>query len=59
MKTSWDVYLQQQPRKPKVKKAFEEEKGVLNIGIALPKERKRKSLTLEEVARRVGSSAPQ
>lgn len=59
MKSSWDAYLEQQLRKPKVKKAFEEEKRVLNIGIALARERKRKGLTQEEVARQIGTSAPQ
>jgi transcriptional regulator with XRE-family HTH domain len=42
-----------------VRKAFEEEKRVLNIGIALARERKRKGLTQEEVARHIGTSAPQ
>jgi predicted transcriptional regulator len=59
MKTSWDVYLEQQLRKPKVKKAFTEEKRVLNIGMALARQRKRKGLTQEEVARQIGTSAPQ
>jgi len=59
MKTSWDAYLERQLRNPKVNKAFNEEKGALNIGIALAKERKRRGLTQEEVARRIGSSAPQ
>lgn len=58
MKSSWDAYLEQQLKKPRVKKAFEEEKRVLNIGIALAKERKRKGLTQKEVARRIGTSAP-
>jgi len=59
MKTSWDAYLEQQFKKPKVRKAFEEEKRVLNIGIALAKERKRKGLTQEDVAKQIGTSAPQ
>lgn len=59
MKSSWDAYLDQQLRKPKVMKAFEAEKQVLNIGVALARERKRKGLTQEDVARRIGTSAPQ
>ena len=59
MKTSWDAYLERQLRKPKVKKAFEEEKTVLSIGITLARERKRKGLTQREVARKIGTSAPQ
>jgi len=59
MKSSWDAYLEQQLKKPKVRRAFEEENRVLNIGIALARERKRKGLTQEEVARQIGTSAPQ
>lgn len=59
MKTSWDAYLEQQLRKPKVKKAFAEEKRVLSIGMALARQRKLKGLTQEEVARRIGTSTPQ
>jgi ribosome-binding protein aMBF1 (putative translation factor) len=59
MKTSWDAYLEQQLKKPEVRRAFEEEKRVLNIGVALARERKRKGLTQEQVARQIGTSAPQ
>ena len=59
MKSSWDSYLEQQLRKPRVRKAFEEEKRVLNIGLTLARQRKRRGLTLEEVARQMGTSAPQ
>jgi len=59
MKSSWDAYLERQLKKPEVRKAFEEEKRVLNIGIALARERKRKGLTQEEVAQQIGTSAPQ
>ena len=58
MKSSWDAYLERQLKKPQVRKAFEEEERVLNIGIALAKQRKRKGLTQEEVARQMGTSAP-
>ncbi|OFW27616.1 MAG: hypothetical protein A3J28_11215 [Acidobacteria bacterium RIFCSPLOWO2_12_FULL_60_22] len=59
MKNSWDAYLVRQLRKPKVKKAFEEEKRILSIGVTLARERKRKGLTQQEVARKIGTSAPQ
>jgi ribosome-binding protein aMBF1 (putative translation factor) len=59
MKSSWDTYLEQQLKKPEVRKAFEEENRLLNIGIALARERRRKGLTQEEVARQIGTSAPQ
>jgi ribosome-binding protein aMBF1 (putative translation factor) len=59
MRSSWDAYLERQLKKPEVRKAFEEEKRVLNIGIALARERKRKGLTQEEVAEQIGTSAPQ
>ncbi len=59
MKNSWDAYLKRQLRKPRVKKAFEVEKRVLNIGIRLARERRRKGLTQQEVARKIGTSAPQ
>jgi ribosome-binding protein aMBF1 (putative translation factor) len=59
MKSAWDAYLEQQLKKPRVRKAFEEEKRLLNIGIGLAKERKRKGLTQEQVARQIGTSAPQ
>ena len=59
MKSSWDVYLGQQLRKPKVREAFEEEKKVLNLGVALAQERKRRGLTQEDVAKKIGTSAPQ
>jgi ribosome-binding protein aMBF1 (putative translation factor) len=59
MKTSWDTYLERELKKPRVKRAFEEEKRLLSIGIALVKERKRKGMTQEDVAARIGTSAPQ
>ena len=59
MKSSWDAYLKRQLRRPRVKKAFEEELQVLNIGIALARQRKRKGLTQEQVARHIGTSTPQ
>ena len=59
MKNSWNSYLKQQLKKPKVREAFNREKTILNLGIALAQERERKGLTQAEVARRIGTSAPQ
>jgi HTH-type transcriptional regulator/antitoxin HipB len=59
MKSSWDVYLEKQLRQPAVKKAFDEELRVLKIGMALARQRKRKGLTQGEVAKQIGTSAPQ
>ena len=59
MKRSWDEYLRRELKKPKVKQAFEEELKALQIGVALARERKRKGLTQEQVAKSIGTSAPQ
>ncbi len=47
------LVLERQLKKPQVRKAFEEEERVLNIGMALAKQRKRKGLTQEQVARQM------
>jgi DNA-binding XRE family transcriptional regulator len=59
MKSSWDVYLEKQLRQPQVKKAFDEELSVLKIGMALARQRKRMGLTQDQVAKQIGTSAPQ
>jgi HTH-type transcriptional regulator/antitoxin HipB len=59
MKSSWDSYLEKQLRKPGVKRAFDEEMRVLKIGMALARQRKRKGLTQDQVAKQIGTSAPQ
>ena len=59
MKKSWDSYLNQQLKDPKVKQAFDEESKALNIGIELARQRERKGLTQEDVAKKIGTSAPQ
>ena len=59
MKSSWDSYLERQLRKPRVKRAFDEELRVLKIGLALARERKRRGLTQNQVAKQIGTSAPQ
>jgi len=55
---SWDAYLNQQLKNPKIKRAFEEETKALNIGIELARQRERKDLTQEDVAKKIGTSAP-
>jgi len=59
MKNAWDSYVQQELKKPEVRQAYEEETKVLSIGLELANQRKRKGLTQAEVARRIGTSAPQ
>jgi DNA-binding XRE family transcriptional regulator len=59
MKSSWDTYLQKQLKKPRVKRAFQQESRVLNIGISLARERKKKGLTQGQVAKQIGTSIPQ
>lgn len=59
MTTAWDRYVKQELRKPAVGKAYEEETSVLKIGLELANQRKLKGLTQAEVARRIGTSAPQ
>src|SRR5437588_5967635 len=56
---SWDAYLKQQLKNPKVRQAFEEESRILGLGIALAKSRASQGLTQEAVAKRIGTSAPQ
>lgn len=59
MKTAWDRYVKQQLKKPAVRKAYEEETKVLSIGLQLANQRRRKGLTQAEVAKKIGTSAPQ
>jgi DNA-binding XRE family transcriptional regulator len=59
MKTSWDSYVNQELKKPEVRRAYEEETAVLRIGLELANQRKRKGMTQAEVARKIGTSAPQ
>lgn len=58
-RNSWDAYLKQQLKNPKVRRAFEEESRILDLGIALAKSRASQGLTQEAVAKRIGTSAPQ
>jgi DNA-binding XRE family transcriptional regulator len=59
MTTAWDRYVKKELRKPAVRRAYEEETRVLKIGLELAKQRRRKGLTQAEVAKRIGTSAPQ
>lgn len=59
MRSSFDRYLKDQLKKPKVKKAFEEERKVLSIGLALAKARIKQGLSQREMAKKIGTSAPQ
>lgn len=58
-RNSWDAYLKEQLKNPKVRQAFEEESRILDLGIALAKYRASQGLTQEAVAERIGTSAPQ
>lgn len=59
MTTTWDRYVKKELRKPAVRRAYEEETRVLKIGLELANQRRRRGLTQAEVARRIGTSAPQ
>ncbi len=59
MMTAWDRYVKKELRRPAVRQAYEDETRVLKIGLELANQRKRKGLTQAEVARRIGTSAPQ
>jgi DNA-binding phage protein len=59
MKTAWDTYLEQELKKPEVRKAFEEETQVLAIGMQLARQRKLKGLTQAQLAEKMGTSTPQ
>ena len=59
MKTTWDRYVKRELRKPEVREAYEEETRVLTIGLELANQRKRKGMTQAEVAKKIGTSAPQ
>ena len=58
-RNSWDAYLKEQLKNPKVRQAFEEESRILDLGIDLAKNRASQGLTQEAVAKRIGTSAPQ
>lgn len=59
MTTAWDRYKKKELRKPAVKRAYEEERQVLKIGLELANQRRRKGLTQAQVAKKIGTSAPQ
>lgn len=59
MKTSFDQYLARELKKPAFRKVFKEERAMLNIGLALARERQKKGWSQREMAKRLGTSAPQ
>jgi ribosome-binding protein aMBF1 (putative translation factor) len=59
MNTSFDLYLKRQLRNPRVRKSYEQELQALRIGLALARERQKRGLTQLEVAKKLGTSAPQ
>jgi DNA-binding phage protein len=59
MKTTWDRYVREQLKNPKVREAYKEETKVLGIGLELANQRRRKGLTQAQVARKMGTSTPQ
>jgi DNA-binding phage protein len=59
MKTARDSQVKQELKKPQVRQADEEETKVLSIGLELANHRKRKGMTQVEVAKKIGTSAPQ
>ncbi len=59
MKGSFDRYLERQLKKRGVRQAFDEERFMLSIGLALANERKKKGMSQQEVAKKIGTSAPQ
>jgi transcriptional regulator with XRE-family HTH domain len=59
MKTSWDKYVAKELKKPKVRKAYEDETTVLRIGLELANQRRRRGMTQAEIAKKIGTSAPQ
>jgi DNA-binding XRE family transcriptional regulator len=57
--TNWDAYLKRQLKNPKVRQTYDAEMKMLHLGLQLAEQRKRQGLTQSEVARRIGTSAPQ
>ncbi len=59
MKAGWDDYLKTQLKNEEFRSIFEQELKALEIGIALANERRRRGLSQEQIASRMGTSAPQ
>ena len=59
MKSSWDGYLKSQLKNSKFRTIFEEELKALEVGVALARERRKRGLSQEQIASRMGTSAPQ
>ena len=58
MKLSWDHYLKVQLKNEKFRELFEQELKALEIGIAFANERRRRGLSQEHLATKMGTSAP-
>lgn len=59
MKASWDNYLKSQLKDAKFQELFEQELQALELGIALAEERRKRGLSQEHIASKMGTSAPQ
>jgi DNA-binding XRE family transcriptional regulator len=57
--SNWDKYLKAQLKNPAVKRGFDDEMKMLKLGLRLAEQRQRQGLTQAEVAKRIGTSAPQ
>ena len=57
--STWNSYVNRELKKPEVRQAYEAETKVLRIGLELANQRKSKGMTQEEVAKKIGTSAPQ
>jgi transcriptional regulator with XRE-family HTH domain len=59
MKKNWEHYLRSQLKNERFREAFDQESRALEIGIALASERRRRGLSQQHIAAKMGTSAPQ
>ncbi len=59
MKASWDEYLKSQLKDEEFRKVYEQELKALEVGIAFANERRKRGLSQERMASKMGTSAPQ